>query len=73
VTGPSSAAVRLLALDPIAAATIVARLAGEVDAAARAAAADADGPLADLPFPSAPALDLLAEAHARAEVRLFES
>jgi urease accessory protein len=73
VTGPSSAAVRLLALDPIAAAAIVARLAGEVDAAARAAAADADGPLADLPFPSAPALDLLAEAHARAEVRLFES
>jgi urease accessory protein len=73
VTGPSSAAVRLLALDPIAAAAIVARLAGLVDAAAQAAAAGADGPLADLPFPSAPALDLLAEAHARAEVRLFES
>jgi urease accessory protein len=73
VTGPSSAAVRLLALDPIAAAAIVARLAGEVDAAAQAAAAGADGPLADLPFPSAPALDLLAEAHSRAEVRLFES
>jgi urease accessory protein len=73
VTGPSSAAVRLLALDPIAAAAVVARLAGEVDAVAEAAAAFADGPLADLPFPSAPALDLLAEVHARAEVRLFES
>ena len=73
VTGPSSAAVRLLALDPIAAAAIVARLAGEVDTVAEAAAAYADGPLADLPFPSAPALDLLAEVHARSEVRLFES
>ncbi len=73
VTGPSSAAVRLLALDPMAAAAIVARLAGEVDNVAEAAAAFADGPLADLPFPSAPALDLLAQAHARAEVRLFES
>jgi urease accessory protein len=73
VTGPSSAAVRLLALDPMAAAAIVARLAGEVDGVAEAAAAFADGPAASLPFPSAPALDLLAEVHARAEVRLFES
>ena len=31
------------------------------------------GPLDELPCPSAPALDLLAEAHIRAEVRLFES
>jgi urease accessory protein len=73
VAGPSSAAVRLLALDPLAAAAMVARLAGEVDQVAKAAASLADGPLADLPFPSAPALDLLAEAHARTEVRLFES
>jgi urease accessory protein len=65
--------VRLLALDPLAAAAIVARLAGEMDTVAQAAAAHADGPPADLPFPSAPALDLLAEVHARAEVRLFES
>jgi len=36
-------------------------------------AAAADGPLDELPCPSAPALDLLAEAHVRAEVRLFES
>jgi urease accessory protein len=73
VTGPASAAVRLLALDPMQAAAIVARLAAEVDAIATAAAARGDGPLEDLPCPSAPALDLLAEAHARAEVRLFES
>ena len=73
VAGPASAAVRLLALDPMQVAAIVARLAAEVDAVAAAAAARAGGPLEDLPFPSAPALDLLAEAHARAEVRLFES
>lgn len=73
VTGPASAAVRLLALDPLQAAAILARLAAEIDMVADAAAAHADGPLEDLPFPSAPALDLLAEAHARSEVRLFES
>jgi urease accessory protein len=73
VAGPASAAVRLLALDPMQAAAIVARLGAEVDAVATAAAALGGGPLEDLPFPSAPALDLLAEAHARAEVRLFES
>jgi urease accessory protein len=73
VAGPASAAVRLLALDPMRAAAIVAGLAAEADEIARSAAARADGPLDDLPFPSAPALDLLAESHARAEVRLFES
>ena len=70
VTGPASAAVRLLALDPIEVSAAIARLAGRIeDAAARGAAADPD----DLPYPSAPALDLYAEAHARAEVRLFAS
>jgi urease accessory protein len=73
VSGPASAAVRLLALDPMRAAAVLARLAGDVDATAEHAAAYARGPLADLPYPSAPALDLLAEAHIRAEVRLFES
>jgi urease accessory protein len=73
VSGPASAAVRLLALDPMRAAGVVARLCGEVDDVAELAAAGARGPLDDLPYPSAPALDLLAEAHSRAEVRLFES
>jgi urease accessory protein len=73
VTGPASAAVRLLALDPIRATAVLAGLVGDIDAVASKAAASADGPLADLPYPSAPALDLLAEAHIRAEVRLFES
>jgi urease accessory protein len=70
VTGPASAAVRLLALDPIEVSATIARLASAIEtAAARGAAAETD----DLPYPSAPALDLYAEAHARAEVRLFAS
>jgi urease accessory protein len=73
VTGPASAAVRLLALDPLRVSAVVAGLADQIDDVAREAARSAAGPLEDLPFPSAPALDLLAEAHARAEVRLFES
>jgi urease accessory protein len=73
VAGPVSAAVRLLALDPMRATGVLARLAGEIDQWAEAGAAFADGPLSDLPCASAPALDLLAEAHINAEVRLFES
>jgi urease accessory protein len=82
VTGPASAAVRLLALDPIEVSAAIARLAGAIGrAAGRGARAGArtgggrSGPdrLDDLPYPSAPALDLYAEAHAKAEVRLFAS
>jgi urease accessory protein len=75
VTGPASAAVRLLALDPIEVSAAIARLAGAIDAAARrgARAAGPGGAGGDLPYPSAPALDLYAEAHAQAEVRLFAS
>ena len=73
VAGPVSAAVRLLALDPMRATGVLARLAGEIDDVAEQGAAYADGPPGELPCPSAPALDLLAETHIRAEVRLFES
>jgi urease accessory protein len=73
VAGPASAAVRLLALDPMRATAVLARLAPDIDQIAERAAANADGPLDELPCPSAPALDLLAEAHIRAEARLFES
>jgi urease accessory protein len=73
VAGPASAAVRLLALDPMRATAVLARLTRDVDQMAKRAAAAADGPLDELPCPSAPALDLLAETHIRAEVRLFES
>jgi urease accessory protein len=73
VAGPVSAAVRLLALDPMRATGVLARLSSEIDEVAELGAACADGPLCDLPCASAPALDLLAEAHIRAEARLFES
>jgi urease accessory protein len=97
VAGPASAAVRLLALDPMQATAVLARLgdmitarsreaagwgeaAGWAEAARRGEAAEkaegaeaAEGALAELPCPSAPGLDLLAEAHVAAEVRLFES
>ena len=79
VSGPAQAALRLHGLDPIAVHALVAGLAGEIAAVAAtaavagAAAAGATGNLADLPAPAAPRLDLLAEAHARAAVRLFAS
>jgi urease accessory protein len=73
VAGPTSAAVRLLALDPMRASAVLARLTADIESSAARAAAHAAGPLDDLPYPSAPALDLLAEAHIRAEARLFES
>jgi urease accessory protein len=73
VAGPASAAVRLLALDPMRATGVLARLAGEIGRVADDGAGYAGRPLDDLPCPSAPALDLLAETHIGAEVRLFES
>jgi urease accessory protein len=73
VAGPASAAVRLLALDPMRAAGVLARLAGEMERVAALGARYADAPPAELPCPSAPALDLLAQTHIAAEVRLFES
>jgi len=75
-TGPASAAVRLLGLDPFAVQGLLARLAPEVDACAAACSAApcsvATVPSA-LPADAAPALDLLADFHLTAEVRLFAS
>jgi urease accessory protein len=68
---PASAAVRLLGLDPYAVQAMLARLAPDIDAAGAAAAVPRDP--ACLPASSAPALDLLADVHARSEVRLFAS
>jgi urease accessory protein len=70
VTGPASAAVRLLSLDPIEVSGLLAGLSGEIDDVAARAVRECRG---ELPSSSGPALDLLAEAHARAEVRLFAS
>ncbi|WP_433511049.1 urease accessory protein UreF [Nonomuraea sp. CA-143628] len=97
ITGPATAAVRLLGLDPVAVHGLLADLAPDLAATASdttpsaltattasdttasdltAAASDATryGRLwAELPARSAPALDLLAERHAGAKVRLFVS
>ncbi len=73
--GPASAAVRLLGLDPFAVQAMLARLAPAIDECARNAAqfAARAGAPASLPADGAPALDLLADYHLTAEVRLFAS
>lgn len=73
VTGPASAAVRLLGLDPLGAAALTAGMTAAMDDVARAAAAGAAGPLRELPCCSSILLDLYAEQHAKAEVTLFAS
>jgi urease accessory protein len=73
VTGPASAAVRLLGLDPYQVQALLARLAGTCEAVAAAAAATADKPPAELPAHAAPLADISAEIHASWEVRLFAS
>jgi len=76
VSGPASAAVRLLGLDPLRVNACVAALGPRMDAVAAEAAACAGLDPASLPAPGAPGLDLLAEEHDRhhrEEVRLFAS
>jgi urease accessory protein len=73
LTGPATAGVRLLGLDPFAVHALLARLAPAVDALARVAAERAHDTVDDLPADSAPLLDLGAEHHATWEVRLFAS
>jgi urease accessory protein len=68
VTGPASAAVRLLGLDPYAVHALLADLAAECDAVA-----DRASTMEELPACSAPLLDIGAEVHASWEVRLFAS
>jgi urease accessory protein len=70
---PASAAVRLLGLDPFAVQAMLARLAPGIDECARRGAKYAADPPAALPSDGAPALDLLADFHLTAEVRLFAS
>ncbi|MCL7426469.1 urease accessory protein UreF [Streptomyces sp. YS415] len=77
VSGPASATVRLLSLDPFQATAVLARLAPEldrvVDQAVRAAHAVADEGVDALPAASAPLLEIGAEVHASWAVRLFAS
>jgi urease accessory protein len=73
VTGPASAAVRLLGLDPYAVHALLAALAPACDRVAADAAARAGDPVDDLPACGAPLLDIGAEQHASWAVRLFAS
>lgn len=73
VTGPASAAVRLLGLDPYAVHGLLARLAPQIDAVAAETAAMSGWPVDDLPAGSAPVPEVDAEHHATWEVRLFAS
>jgi urease accessory protein len=73
VSGPASAAVRLLGLDPVRVTRVLAELARNVDAVATRAMAYVGASLWELPCLSAPRLDIDAELHASWEVRLFAS
>jgi urease accessory protein len=67
ISGPATAAQRLLALDPLTVAAITARLAPDVDATAESALGTG------LPAATDPLLDLLAEVHAARKDRFFAS
>jgi urease accessory protein len=73
VAGPATAAVRLLGLDPLSVHAILGKIGPELDALAADAAAMCHRPAWELPAFSSPLLDVLAEAHATWEVRLFAS
>ncbi|MDW5326087.1 urease accessory protein UreF [Plantactinospora sp. KLBMP9567] len=73
VSGPASAAVRLLGLDPYTVHALLAELAGVCDRLAALAVTGADDPVDQLPADSTPLLEIGAEVHASWEVRLFAS
>jgi urease accessory protein len=66
ISGPATAAQRLLAMDPLAVAAVTARLAPDVDAVAERATGE-------LSAATDPLLDLLAEVHAARKDRFFAS
>ncbi|MES3649796.1 Urease accessory protein UreF-like protein, partial [Mycobacterium intracellulare] len=68
----ATAAVRLLRVDPFDVHRVLAGLTGLLDDLAAAALGHAANP-GDLPAAAAPLLDVAAERHCRAEVRLFAS
>ncbi|GHB27647.1 urease accessory protein UreF [Streptomyces viridiviolaceus] len=77
VSGPATAVVRLLGLDPFDATAVLARLAPELDRVAQDAVDAARRAMTDgvdaLPARSAPLLEIGAEVHAGWPVRLFAS
>lgn len=73
VTGPATAAVRLLGLDPFAVHGVVARVMERAEPIAIDAAAHAPGPAWLLPGGAAPLLEIGAELHRTREIRMFAS
>jgi urease accessory protein len=69
ISGPATAAQRLLAMDPLTVAALTARLSPDIDAVAEAAGRHVCG----LPAATDPLLDLLAEVHAARKDRFFAS
>lgn len=72
-TGPATAAIRLLGLNPFEVYAMLARSAAQLDRLAADAAAKAAGPADQLPSHSSPLLDIFAERHAGSKTRLFAS
>jgi urease accessory protein len=73
VTGPATAAVRLLPVDPFDVHAMLSGFTGLIDELAAAASDYAASDPGRLPAAAAPLLDIAAEHHRRAEVRLFAS
>lgn len=73
VTGPATAAVKLMHIDPFKAHGAIIDLAPELDEAALRAAEIGLGDPAEIPALSAPLSDLAAELHTEDNVRLFAS
>lgn len=73
VTGPATAAVKLMHIDPFEAHGAIIDLAGELDEAAGRAAALGRADAAEIPALSAPLSDFAAELHEGDNVRLFAS
>lgn len=77
VSGPATATVRLLSLDPFDATAVLARLTGDLDHVAAAATTAAERipeeGIGALPAAGAPLLDITAQQHAAWPVRLFAS
>ncbi len=73
VSGPATAAVRLLGLDPFAVHGVVASVMGEAEPVILAAAEHAEAPAWLLPGGAAPLLEIGAELHRTREIRMFAS
>jgi urease accessory protein len=73
VSGPASAALRLLGLDPYGVHAVIASLGADCESVAAAAATAARGPWSELPAAGGSLSDVAAIRHEHWEVRLFAS